>query len=183
MTTEAKSPGRVSAGKAPPSIGSPAGKPTQGRKAVRFRDGDRDAAMHQKIATVSFTGLVRLKLADLFIEVKGGLPPTIVDQGAEYLGVSKSEFADMLQLSSSSLSRWTRGKMVMPQAESDRVARVARVTLIVEDALGSREDAVEWLNSEIPALGNVKPLAMLGSDSGVKIVEDLLVRAQAGVYG
>jgi len=182
MTTEAKSPARVSAGKASRSIGSPAGKPTQGRKAVVLRDGDRDTIL-QKIASISFTGLVQSKLPDLFAQVKGGLPPTIVDQGAEYLGVSKSEFADMLQMSSSSLSRWTRGKMVMPQAESDRVARVARVTLIVEDALGSHEDAVEWLNSTIPALGNVKPLAMLGSDSGVKIVEDLLVRAQAGVYG
>jgi putative toxin-antitoxin system antitoxin component (TIGR02293 family) len=195
MTAVAKSPGRPVAGKRPPAQlphaaprpkpavhAQVAQKPTPARKSPR-PEKTLVGMAPQKHQPMSFTGLVQSQLPDLFAQVQGGLPPTMVDQGAEYLGLSKSEFADILQMSSSSLSRWSREKKVMPQAESDRVARVARVTLIVEAALGSHEDAVEWLNSKIPALGNVKPLSMLGSDSGVKIVEDLLVRAQAGVYG
>jgi putative toxin-antitoxin system antitoxin component (TIGR02293 family) len=195
MTAVAKSPGRPVAGKRPPAQlphaaprpkpavhAQVAQKPTPARKSPRPGKTLVGMAL-QKQQPMSFTGLVQSQLPDLFAKVQGGLPPTMVDQGAEYLGLSKSEFADILQMSSSSLSRWSREKKVMPQAESDRVARVARVTLIVEAALGSHEDAIEWLNSKIPALGNVKPLSMLGSDSGVKIVEDLLVRAQAGVYG
>jgi len=195
MTAVAKSPGRPVAGKRPPAQlphaapkPKPAAhahatqKPTPVRKSPRPGKAWIGTAP-EKHQAVSFTGLVQSQLPDLFAQVQGGLPPAIVDQGAEYLGLSKSEFADILQMSSSSLSRWSREKKVMPQSESDRVARVARVTLIVEAALGSHDDAVEWLNSKIPALGNVKPLSMLGSDSGVKIVEDLLVRAQAGVYG
>jgi putative toxin-antitoxin system antitoxin component (TIGR02293 family) len=195
MTAVAKSPGRPVAGKRPPAQlphaapkrksaahAHAAQKPASAQKSPRHGKTWIGIAP-QKQSAMSFTGLVQAQLPDLFAQVQGGLPPAIVDQGAEYLGLSKSEFADILQMSSSSLSRWSREKKVMPQAESDRVARVARVTLIVEAALGSHEDAVEWLNSKIPALGNVKPLAMLGSDSGVKIVEDLLVRAQAGVYG
>jgi putative toxin-antitoxin system antitoxin component (TIGR02293 family) len=195
MTAVAKSPGRPVAGKRPPAQlphaapkpksaahAHAAQKPASAQKSPRHGKTWIGIAPQKQLA-MSFTGLVQAQLPDLFAQVQGGLPPAIVDQGAEYLGLSKSEFADILQMSSSSLSRWSREKKVMPQAESDRVARVARVTLIVEAALGSHEDAVEWLNSKIPALGNVKPLAMLGSDSGVKIVEDLLVRAQAGVYG
>jgi len=137
----------------------------------------------EKTAPPSFTALIHSQLPQIFNIVKEGLPPSIVDEGADYLGIPKMEFVGMLQMSSSSLSRWTREKRTMPQAESDRVARVARVAMVVEKALGSREDAVDWLNSKIPALGNAKPLGLLGSDSGVKIVEDLLVRAQAGVFG
>ena len=141
------------------------------------------ASKATKYARTSFTALTPAQLPQVFDIVKRGLPPGVVDEGADYLGVPKTELVGILQMSSSSLSRWVREKRSMPQAESDRVARVARVAMIVEHALGSREDAVEWLNSKIPALGNVKPLGLLGSDSGVKIVEDLLVRAQAGVFG
>jgi putative toxin-antitoxin system antitoxin component (TIGR02293 family) len=136
-----------------------------------------------KGALRSFERLVHSPLLDVFNAVEIGLPAQVIDQGAEYLGVSKRHFSELLQINRSSLSRWITEKRTMPKTISDRVARVARVTFLVENELGGQEEAVGWLNRNIPALGNIPPLSLLGTDAGAKLIEQLLVRAQDGIYG
>ena len=123
-----------------------------------------------------FRGLVDSPLTDIARDVRRGLPAQMVDDAADYLQVPKSEIMAITEVKAASLSRWT------PLGESDRLARVARVARVARQVLGSDEEAVLWLNTPVPALGNVKPLSLLTSDASSRIVEDTLARAAAGVY-
>jgi putative toxin-antitoxin system antitoxin component (TIGR02293 family) len=65
--------------------------------------------------------------------------------------------------------------------ESDRLYRFARILALAEDVFESREDAIEWLNSEQYGLGGAVPIKMLQTDAGTREVEELLLRIEYGV--
>lgn len=66
--------------------------------------------------------------------------------------------------------------------ESDRLARLARILVRAEAALGTRDKAVRWLQRENRALGGRVPLSLLHSDAGAVVVERILGRIEHGVY-
>lgn len=129
----------------------------------------------------TFLALVDAPLQELAREVRLGLSTGLVDDAADFLRISKAEIMAITEVKPASLSRWSREGQPMPLGESDRLARVARVTRVARQLLGSDAEAVQWLTTEVPALGNVKPLSLLTSDAGTRMVEDMLARSAAGV--
>ena len=120
-----------------------------------------------------------LNVGDLDIAV----PVDVIYEASAYLAVSKGELMKILRFSPSSLSTWAKKpEAVLPASESDRLARLARIIGLIEQALESREDAIEWLNTSVPALGSQKPVSLLGTDAGARMVENTLMRSLAGVY-
>ncbi|MBK4736609.1 antitoxin Xre/MbcA/ParS toxin-binding domain-containing protein [Noviherbaspirillum pedocola] len=130
-----------------------------------------------------FVELKKAGYGAMMRKVDAGLPVAVVDDAVDYLHISKGELIDILSFKPSSLSTWARKpQALLPQQESDRMARVARVTGVVERMVGGHLAAVEWLNTPVPALGSRKPISLLGSDAGAKLVEETLFRSLAGVY-
>ena len=66
--------------------------------------------------------------------------------------------------------------------ESDRLARVARLLVRAEEALGSSDKAIHWLRRGNRALGGERPLDALDSDAGALAVERVLGRIEHGVF-
>ena len=66
--------------------------------------------------------------------------------------------------------------------ESDRLARVARVTNRAESTFGTAELAAVWLRQPNRALGKRAPLDLLVTGEGALIVESVLVRIDDGVF-
>jgi putative toxin-antitoxin system antitoxin component (TIGR02293 family) len=64
--------------------------------------------------------------------------------------------------------------------ESDRLARVARVTRRAVDAFGDEAQALEWLRRTNRTLGGTPPLELLGTDAGAELVADELGRIEYG---
>ena len=64
--------------------------------------------------------------------------------------------------------------------ESDRLARVARVTQRAVDAIGEENQAREWLRRTNRALQGAIPLELLGTDAGAERVADELGRIEYG---
>jgi putative toxin-antitoxin system antitoxin component (TIGR02293 family) len=79
------------------------------------------------------------------------------------------------------LRKKQEGRDLSP-GESDRLARVVRVIARTEEALGDRERAHRWLRSENRALGGRRPIDLLDSDTGARMVERVLGRLEHGVY-
>ena len=46
---------------------------------------------------------------------------------------------------------------------------------------GSKEKFDNWLNSESPALGGIRPLELLQNADGILLVKDELIRIEQGV--
>lgn len=81
------------------------------------------------------------------------------------------------------LERKTGGRETsLKPAESDRLARLARLMVRAEQAIGNPEKAHRWLMKPNRALGGQVPLKLLDSDAGASAVEQVLGRIEYGVY-
>lgn len=64
--------------------------------------------------------------------------------------------------------------------ESDRIARIARVSQRAIDSLGDENRAREWLKRPNRALQDAAPLDLLSTDAGSELVADELGRIEYG---
>jgi putative toxin-antitoxin system antitoxin component (TIGR02293 family) len=65
--------------------------------------------------------------------------------------------------------------------QSDRIARLARLTALAEETFGSVAKAQTWLRRPTRPLAGKPPIELLDSDAGTKAVEDLLGRIEHGI--
>ena len=66
--------------------------------------------------------------------------------------------------------------------QSDRLARLVRVFARAEEALGERAKATRWMRKANRTLGGKRPIDLLESDVGARMVERILGRIEYGVY-
>ncbi len=127
-----------------------------------------------------FEGPVR-RDADLEHVLAIGLPAAVVRHLAESTGTSLGELQEITLIDRSTFSRRIKQQALLKVDESDRVARVARVAALAIEALG-RDEGLRWLREPNMALGNRVPLGMLGTDAGVRQVEQIIGRIEHGVF-
>jgi putative toxin-antitoxin system antitoxin component (TIGR02293 family) len=97
------------------------------------------------------------------------------------LQIDTSALTGLIGTSSRTMSRRKRERVLSP-VESDRLYRVARVTLEATDAFGSLEKARLWLHRPNQALGGEAPLEQLDTEIGERQIEVLLGRIAHGLY-
>lgn len=66
--------------------------------------------------------------------------------------------------------------------KSDRVLRVIRIVSLTESIYGSRERALAWLRNPHPRLGERTPLSLLKTETGGRMVEELLIQIDEGMF-
>lgn len=76
--------------------------------------------------------------------------------------------------------RGVAGSVLKP-AESDRLARLARLVVRAEEAFGSPDKAHRWLMKPSRALGGAVPFELLDSDAGAVVVGRELGRIEHGI--
>lgn len=89
-------------------------------------------------------------------------------------GLTIEEIAGAIGVSSRTLLRKRAGKQQLDVAESDRLVRLARVLADADALIGDHGNAVAWMHHQNLALGNVTPLSMLATDTGVALVRQSL---------
>jgi putative toxin-antitoxin system antitoxin component (TIGR02293 family) len=72
------------------------------------------------------------------------------------------------------------GKRLGPD-QSDRLVRIARVIDFAEESIGTREQALEWMNVPNQSLRGARPIEELDTDVGTKRVETVLGRLREGI--
>jgi putative toxin-antitoxin system antitoxin component (TIGR02293 family) len=75
-----------------------------------------------------------------------------------------------------------RGGKKLSMEQSDRVARTAGIAALAQRVFGDAEVAREWLLTPNAALNHEIPLRLLRTGSGAKVVENILIRIDHGVY-
>lgn len=121
--------------------------------------------------------------------IRKGMPPAALYHVKKTFGLSDEALARIIGVSLRTVARRrvVSQKQHKPAArlspvESDRLYRFARILALAEDVFESREDAIEWLNSEQYGLGGAVPINMLQTDAGSREVEALLIRIEYGVF-
>jgi putative toxin-antitoxin system antitoxin component (TIGR02293 family) len=60
--------------------------------------------------------------------------------------------------------------------------RAARLLALGETVFGDKARALQWLARPVKQLGGSAPLAMMASESGARLVEELLVGIDEGYF-
>lgn len=77
--------------------------------------------------------------------------------------------------------RKARGEM-LTRDEGDRSIRAARLLALGETAFGGNSRALQWLGRPVKKLDGRTPLDILASESGARLVEELLVGLDEGFF-
>jgi putative toxin-antitoxin system antitoxin component (TIGR02293 family) len=129
--------------------------------------------------------------AEVLAMVERRFEPAIIDRLLG-LGFTRAELHSVV-LPARTLQHRRSRKELLTLDESDRVVRLLRVLRATEELYGSRERALDWLrrpNPRLdPALRNVLfarggrvPLTLLTTDSGARMVEELLGQIAHGMF-
>jgi len=97
------------------------------------------------------------------------------------LGLTRSE-VDSLVIPLRTLQHRRSRREKLTVEESDRVLRLMRLLSHAESVYGSRERALAWLRRPHPRLRDRTPLETLKTDTGSRIVEELLVQIDEGMF-
>src|SRR5271157_1249525 len=123
----------------------------------RIRTGDELASMVEN----------RLPVASIKSLVRGGLSDAEVYQ----LIVPRRTLAH----------RIARHQPLSKQ-ESDKAVRVARITAMAEQVFGEPERAWRWLRKPQQRFDGKAPIDMLATEAGARLVEEMLVQIDQGIF-
>lgn len=118
---------------------------------------------------------------ELARQVERGLPVSSIHSLREDAQL-ESEVIYKLVLNRRTLSRRQAEETLEP-AESDRVVRLARIIALARQTFpGAAEYAEQWLREPKRRLEGRAPLDLLATESGARVVEEMLLQTQEGVF-
>jgi putative toxin-antitoxin system antitoxin component (TIGR02293 family) len=136
--------------------------------------------MAAKLNIAEFIGVSPKSEFDLAAIVEKGLPiASIARLKAE--GLTFSEISAIVISPRTLKHRKARGEQLSHE-ETDRVVRVARIVALAEQVFGNRDKALTWLRSKDGRIKERTPLSMLHTESGGRLVENMLWQIDEGVY-
>jgi putative toxin-antitoxin system antitoxin component (TIGR02293 family) len=116
--------------------------------------------------------------AEILRIVEGRLTPAVIKRLIS-LGLERGEI-DAVIIPQRTLQHRRSRREKLTVDESDRVLRAIRVLSLAEATYGSRERA--WLRKPNPRLDDRVPLSLLQTDTGSRMVEELLVQIDEGMF-
>jgi putative toxin-antitoxin system antitoxin component (TIGR02293 family) len=112
--------------------------------------------------------------------VEKGLPTDSLAHLKEK-GLTFSEIAEIVISPRTLKHRKSRGEQ-LSQEETDRMVRVARIVALAGHVFGNRDKALSWMRSKDDRIHNRTPLSMLRTESGGRLVENMLWQIDEGIY-
>lgn len=119
---------------------------------------------------------------DLIEIVKEGLPMESVAFLQSNFGFTNKEMSHILAISESTYQRRIRAKERMTQDETEKAISLSELYAKGVDVFRSASDFDNWLQTNIPAMGNQRPTDMLDSMIGRQHVMDELNRIVHGIF-
>jgi putative toxin-antitoxin system antitoxin component (TIGR02293 family) len=110
-----------------------------------------------------------------------GLPPRSVDALLR-AGLESGE-AYQLILPRRTLAHRTARKQLLSREESDKAIRVGRIAALAEEVFGDRTRAWAWLRRAKQRFGGRTPIEMIATETGARLVEEMLWQIDDGMAG
>lgn len=118
--------------------------------------------------------------AEILRIVEGRLALSIINRLVG-LGLERSEI-DVVIIPLRTLQHRRSKREKLTIEESDRVLRVIRALSLAESVYASRKRALGWLRKSHPRLDGRIPFSLLTTDTGSRIVEELLTQIDEGMF-
>jgi putative toxin-antitoxin system antitoxin component (TIGR02293 family) len=117
---------------------------------------------------------------DLLEAIAGGLPIAAVETVIREGTFSAGEIHDLV-LPRRTFSHRKKKAQTLTAVESDRLTRAVRLAGCAEEAIGNPEKAARWLREPNWSLHEKRPIELLESDVGARMVEQVLGRIEYGL--
>ena len=117
---------------------------------------------------------------DLDDAIRSGLPIKAVESVVK-AGALRAAELHALVIPRRTLAHRKRRGGRLSREQSDRLARVVRVVTSAEEAIGDATKAARWLRKPSRTLRGRRPLDLLASDVGARLVEQELGRIEHGL--
>jgi putative toxin-antitoxin system antitoxin component (TIGR02293 family) len=137
------------------------------------------SVLHQQIG--EWLGVPVPRTEQQMLEMVEHQLPTSAINRIVALGITRAEI-DALVIPLRTLQHRRSRREKLSVDESDRVLRVARLLSQAESVYESRGRALAWLRRPHPRLRSRTPLEMAKTDTGSRIVEELLVQIDEGMF-
>ena len=137
------------------------------------------SSLHQQLG--EWLGIAPPQTEQELLElIENRLPPSSVKRLLG-LGITRAE-VDALVIPLRTLQHRRSRRERLTIDESERVMRMMRVLSQAESLYESRARALAWLRSPNSRCGNRPPLDLLKTDAGSRIVEELLIQIDEGMF-
>jgi putative toxin-antitoxin system antitoxin component (TIGR02293 family) len=122
---------------------------------------------------------------DLARIVRRGLPLTTQTAMVEH-GLTKDEFHHIvipLRTFRHRKERLNKGiQELLTADESDKALRAARVLALAERVFANREKALSWMRQAKKRFEGETPMQLLQTEAGARLVEEMLIQIDEGMY-
>ena len=116
--------------------------------------------------------------ADMASAVEHGFPVATID-ALRKRGVTDQEIGDLI-IKPRTLSHRRAKRSLLTPEESDRAVKIARIRALAEQTFADGTKADLWLHKKLSALDGRRPMELVRTHAGARIVEDLLTRIAWG---
>jgi putative toxin-antitoxin system antitoxin component (TIGR02293 family) len=131
------------------------------------------------VGGAAIVGVRVTEVMDMVRLVRRGLPVGAVEFMLDTGRLTLTELDQIVMPRKTLANRRKLGTLTPEQ--SDRLVRVARVLAATEETFGNRDKADRWLRRPTTALAGERPLDLLDTDEGARVVETLLGHIAHGI--
>ena|ERR1017187_703620 len=112
--------------------------------------------------------------------VEAGLPTKVVGRLIEH-GLSKDEVF-MIIINPRTLKHRHSKNQPLSKEESERAVRTVRIISKAQSVLGDQEKALQWLRTHKKRFEGRSPMEMLSTEPGGRLVEQMLIQIDEGMF-
>lgn len=102
---------------------------------------------------------------------------------AAHFRLSRTDVKNIFGIAERTQFRYEKDNPVVKPAVVDRLGRFNRIFKQAVDLFEDEAEAWRWLSTPKSVLDNHTPLSFLATDAGAKQVEEILYRAEYGMFG
>ncbi|MEX0646620.1 MAG: antitoxin Xre-like helix-turn-helix domain-containing protein [Balneolaceae bacterium] len=119
-------------------------------------------------------------LPEAALKISKGLATDILKTVQTRLNLSNIELSGILMISPRTLDRRKKEEKLPPD-ESERSYRIARLTDLANEVIGGMDDVSVWFKEPNFALNNQKPIDIVKTEPGARLVERVLNQVKHGI--
>jgi putative toxin-antitoxin system antitoxin component (TIGR02293 family) len=119
--------------------------------------------------------------ADLVDLSRNGVRKSSLKSLSSYLGITMEALSSILHSSHRNIQRKDDNEL-LDVYKSEQAIEIAQVISRCLDIFGNKENMQQWLSSPVIALGGKKPIDLLDTSFGIRMIFTVLGRLEHGVY-
>tara|TARA_B110000879_G_C10851162_1_gene385451 strand:- start:134 stop:541 length:408 start_codon:yes stop_codon:yes gene_type:complete len=113
--------------------------------------------------------------------IRKGVQPYVIENCLLPQAFVMKDILERLHIPKSTYLAKKKNKSPLDPFATEKLMRVVSIVNITSEVLG-KDEARSWLYKEVSSLGNQKPIDLLDTDVGHRLVEQALMQIKYGVY-